>query len=79
MNAIVYLVNNITNFTLECKADGASSYNWERRFDGYLSQANTSNFTLFNLKPENVGYYRCKATNASGSSYSYYAELTIQG
>ena len=82
MNIIISLTNDTTSVLLTCEADGASSYNWEKQngtipFDS--TGMNTTNLTLINLQPEDAGNYRCVATNASGSSESNYAHLTING
>ena len=82
MYITISLVNNTTNVSLSCEADGASSYNWERQ-DGNIPSdstgVNTNTLTLINLQPEDAGSYRCVATNASGSSESNYANLTTNG
>ena len=87
MDAVIQLYSNFTNYTLTCEADEISSYsmmsyNWERQ-DGNISTdstgVNTNALTLINLQPEDAGNYRCVATNASGSSESNYAHLTING
>ena len=87
MDAVIQLYSNFTNHTLTCEADEVSSYsmmlyNWERQ-DGNISSdstgVNTNTLTLINLQPEDAGNYRCVATNASGSSESNYAHLTING
>ena len=96
-NVVIDLINNITNVSLNCSADGISSHNLERKCDGvsYVSSyswekqhgvisssaigANSGSLTLVNLQTEDGGYYRCKATNGSGSSYSKYGLLQISG
>ena len=61
-----------------CEAEGAMYYKWERR-DGDISSnaigANTTVLTLNNVQADDAGYYRCVASNASGSSFSQYAAL----
>ena len=82
MEIVIQLYSNFTNHTLTCEAYGASSYNWERQNDDIPSDStgvNTNTLTLINLQPEDTGNYRCVATNASGSSFSNYANLTING
>ena len=82
MDSIIQLYSNFTDHALTCEADGASSYNWERQngtIPSDFTGMNTTNLTLINLQPEDAGNYRCVATNASGSSESNYAHLTING
>ena len=82
MNTTVTLVNDTTIVSLTCEADGATSYNWERQSGSIPSGAtevSTNTLTIINLTPEDAGNYRCVATNASGSTVSNYATLTVNG
>ena len=76
------LTSNFTNVSFICEADGASSYYWERQ-DGSIPASatgvNTSNLTIISLQLKDAGYYRCIATNGSGSTKSKYAKLTLTG
>ena len=82
MDIAINLVNDTTSVSLTCEADRASSYRWERRNDVIPSDStgvHTNTLTFINLQPEDTGNYQCVATNASGSSESNYANLTING
>ena len=68
------------NVSLTCEADGASFYYWERNHGIIPSSAigvNTTILTLIDLQSEDIGNYRCVATNGSGSSKSNYAAVII--
>ena len=76
-NAFVGLASNTS---LVCEAEGASSYYWEKENDIVPLSAigvNTSVLTLIDIQSEDIGNYRCVATNSSGSSKSNYAAVTI--
>jgi len=82
MNTTVELLNDTTSVSLICEADGAISYYWERQGDNISTDATglkTNNLTIFNITPEDADNYRCVASNASGTSYSSFAKLTIIG
>ena len=81
-NTLLSLISNFTNVSFICEADGASSYYWERQ-DGSISASatgvNTNSLTINRLQLNDAGYYRCVATNGSGSTESKYAKLTLTG
>ena len=82
MTTSLFLTSNFTNVSFSCEADGASSYYWERQHDSIPTTAsgvNTSILTITSLQPKDAGYYRCVATNASGSTESKYAKLSVNG
>ena len=79
----ISLVANNQQFSLTCKADGVSSYSWEKQ-DGNISSSattlNTGNLHFDNLQPWDGGNYRCVAICAfTGYTYSNYSVLTITG
>ena len=82
INIKITLVNNYTNASLTCKADGASSYIWEKQ-NGVIPSDSTGVKTnilnLVNLQPEDAGNYRCVAINGTGSVKSHYAMVTVLG
>ena len=70
--------NGSINISFTCGAEGATSYKWERQGGDISSDptgVNTSVLTIYNIQPNDTGYYRCIASNASGSSFSKYAML----
>ena len=78
----VYLVNDTTNLSLTCEADGAWFYTWERQngvipFDSI--GMNTKTLILINLRSEDTGNYRCVVSNDSEIRESDYANITING
>ena len=80
INIKITLVNNYTNVSLTCKADGASSYIWEKQ-NGVIPSDSTGVKTnilnLVNLRPQDAGNYRCVAINDTGSIKSHYAMVII--
>ena len=82
MNTLLSLTSNFTNVSFICEANGALSYYWERQ-DGSIPASaigvNTSSLNIISLQLNDAGYYRCVATNVSGSTQSKYAKLTLIG
>ena len=72
----------IIMISLTCEAIEASSYIWEKQ-NGSISHSahgvnnNTLRFT--DLQYEDAGYYRCRAINNAGESFSKYASISITG
>ena len=69
-----------TSVSLTCKSHGVSSYYWERQYGIIPLNAigvNTNIVTLINLQLEDIGHYRCVATNGSGTSKSDYAAVIV--
>ena len=84
MNVTINLVNDSTNVSLTCEANGALCYTWERE-DGVLvsnstvAGVNNTNITLINIRPEDAGNYQCVAINTHGHNKSDNATVTING
>ena len=80
INLNINLVNNNTNVSLTCKADGASSYIWQKK-NGVIPSDSTGVKTnilnLVNLQPQYAGNYQCVAINGTGSIKSHYAMVTV--
>ena len=82
INTEIILVNNYTNASLACEADGASFYTWEKQSDVIPPDSTgvtTNILSLVNLQPEDAGNYRCVAINGTGSIKSHYAMVTVLG
>ena len=82
LNKLIEVNNDSTNVQFTCMAEGASSYNWERKDDDIPTDAlgiNSSTLSLTTLKPPDEGQYRCVAVNQHGSTSSNYAVLTVKG
>ena len=81
-NNTIILTNTSTMVELLCEAEGALSYEWQTRSGKSLTGVtgwNTNNLTLYNVSMNDNDDYQCVATNASGSSFSRYATLDING
>lgn len=86
INGTVILFNDLPyNHTLTCVTVGAASYMWEKHPYGGIPPSITAtgkNFkvlTLIKLQPHYEGSYRCLAINGSGSTYSNFTTVTIEG
>lgn len=82
MNVTINLVNDSTNVSLTCKANGTSCYTWEKDGGPITSdprEVNTTNLILINVQPEDTGNYQCVAINANGHDKSDNATVTING
>ena len=76
---------NVSNFTLsmKCNPDERNfKYSWEKK-SSLLSirtqGVSTSCLTIFNLRPEDAGEYRCIMSNSTGRIASDYTTLHIYG
>ena len=79
---VVTLDGKNERLLLTCQAEGAKSYNWERKDGSIPSGAtgvNTTTLTIVNLKPEDAGSYRCVVINHRNKKLSDYARITISG
>jgi len=71
------------NLSLTCKAEGATSYYWEKQNGSIQLDAtgeNSDTLTLVNLTPSHGGLYRCVACNSCNiKAYSDYAHVSVTG
>ena len=82
LNHTIRLSTNSYNLSLTSKADGATSYNWERQSGSIPSGAigvKTNTLTIINLQPEDAGNYRCVAANSCGKIVFNYAAISVRG
>ena len=82
IDKVVNLTGVSIKISLTCEASVNSSYGWKRLGSNLpLNTAgmNTSGLSFINVIIENTGYYQCVATNGSGSSYSNFAYVSING
>lgn len=81
-NMTIILTNTSTMVQLKCEAEGATEYEWQTQSGKSLTGvtgSDTKVLTLHNLSLADEDEYRCMATNASGSSFSHFATLYIEG
>ena len=81
-SAVVNITSDHESLSLACKAEGATSYCWERQSGTIPSGAtgkNNQTLTLVNIKPVDAGNYRCAVGNKSDKSYSEYSIVMIKG
>ena len=76
---------NVSNFTLSMKCiseDNNFNYTWEKRIGNLSLQTtgvNSACLTIFNLRPEDSGDYRCMMSKSTGRCASDYTELIVYG
>ena len=80
---IVNLTINNYNLTMKCLPNKNNfNYKWIRKNNVLPSRAqgaNTSQLTIFNLKPEDSGDYQCVMSNSTGTISSDYTTVSITG
>ena len=68
---------------MKCKPDKDNlNYTWERRggrLPSMAQGAHTSHLVIVNLRPEDVGDYRCVVSNSTGTISSRFTSLVIDG
>jgi len=78
----VTISNENESLSLTCDAEIAVLYCWERQ-DGNIPYGATgvdsNTLTLTNLMPTHAGNYRCVVSSKSGSNFTDYATVTING
>ena len=72
--------NDTTNIQLQCVANGAVSYEWEKQNDVIPSDTEgVGTLTLIGITPRDSGQYRCVAINEHGRNYSNNATVNVTG
>ena len=68
---------------MKCGANnGQFNYTWEKKRGIISSRAkgvHSSQLTIFNLRPEDAGEYRCMISNSTGKITSQHSKLIITG
>ena len=80
---LINLTINNYNFSMKCgTGSGKFNYTWEKKSGKIPLRAkgvDSSHLTIFNLRPEDTGEYRCTISNSTGRITSYYTKLIVTG
>ena len=83
INPVINLTVNNYNLTMKCLPNNDNfNYIWKKRKDIFPWRAqgvNTSQLTIFNLKPEDSGDYQCVMSNNTGTISSNFAAVNVIG
>ena len=80
---LISLMVNDFNLTMQCgNYNKDFNYQWEmknERFDSRAQGVISHQLIITNLKPDDVGEYRCAMSNSTGKLFSDYVSITIKG
>ena len=79
----VNLTVNNYNFTMKCLPNNNNfNYKWIKKNKAFPSRAkgvNTSQLTIFNLRPEDSGDYQSVMSSSTGTISSNFSTISITG